>query len=96
MKKKLEIFFRNCFEVFGKSHSVEKCKRGDPLGFFEHPFCCKIEKIEGGPFGGEKHRLKNEILLFSDPHFQSGGKSSSVLRFFSKFCQISTLHHLII
>ena len=34
------------------------------------------------------------LLLFSDPHFQWGEKSSSVLRFFPKFCQISTLHHL--
>ena len=36
--------FRNFFEVSSKSHSVEKCKRGDPLGFFEHPFCCKTSK----------------------------------------------------
>ena len=41
------MFFRNFFEVSGKSHSAEKCKRGDALGFFEHPFCCKISKIDG-------------------------------------------------
>ena len=33
------------------------------------------------------------VLLFSDPHFQWGGKSSSVLRFFSKFCQNSPLYN---
>ena len=22
-------------------------KEGDALGFFEHPFCCKISKIDG-------------------------------------------------
>ena len=41
------------------------------------------------PFG-------SSLFLISDPHFQWGGKSSSVLRFFSKFYQISTLHHLTI
>ena len=42
-----EFFFQNFFEVSGKSHSAEKYKRGDALGFFEHPFCCKISKIDG-------------------------------------------------
>ena len=46
-QKTFRIFFRNFFEVSGKSHSAEKCKRGDALGFFEHPFCCKISKIVG-------------------------------------------------
>ena len=42
----------NVFEVSGKSHSAEKCKRGDPLGFFERSFCSKIsKKLKGGPFG---------------------------------------------
>ena len=40
---KKQIFF----EVSSKSHSAEKCKRWDALGFFEHPFCCKISKIDG-------------------------------------------------
>ena len=35
------------------SHSAEKCKRG-PLGVFEHPFHCKIEKKEEGLFGDLK------------------------------------------
>ena len=48
-------FFRIFFEVFGKSHSAEKCKR-DPLGFFEHPLCCKISKNDGGT---EKNFGKN-------------------------------------
>ena len=41
--KNFRNFFRFFFEVSGKSHSAEKCKR-DPLGFFEQPFCCKISK----------------------------------------------------
>ena len=45
-KKNFRFFFRKFFEVSGKSHSAEKCKRGDALGFFEHPFCCKISKID--------------------------------------------------
>ena len=36
-------FFRIFFEVSGKSHSVEKFKRG-PFEIFEHPFCCKTEQ----------------------------------------------------
>ena len=47
IKKKIPNFFRIFFELSGKSHSAEKCKRGDALGFFEHPFCCKISKIDG-------------------------------------------------
>ena len=45
------------FEIFWSpvSHIVPKnCKRG-PLGGFEHPFLCKIEKkMKGGPFGDIK------------------------------------------
>ena len=29
-----------------------------PLGVFEHPFSCKIEKIEGGSFGDIKKIAK--------------------------------------
>ena len=43
-----EIFFRKFFEVTGKSNSTEKCKRGDPLGFFEHQFFGKIDKKRRG------------------------------------------------
>ena len=50
MRKKTSIFL-NFLEVSGKSHSAEKCKKGDPLGFFEQPLCCKIGKNEGGTFG---------------------------------------------
>ena len=48
IEKNISIFFRSFFEVSGKSHSAEKCKTGDALGFFEHPFCCKISKIDRG------------------------------------------------
>ena len=47
IEKKNSDFFFDFFEVSGKSHSAEKCKKGDALGFFEHPFCCKISKIDG-------------------------------------------------
>ena len=30
---------------------VPKNVKGGPLEVFEHPFFCKIEKNEGGPFG---------------------------------------------
>ena len=52
----IEKFYRFFFEILLKSavnrSSAEKCKRRDPLGFFERPFCCKLsKKIKGGPFG---------------------------------------------
>ena len=33
---------------FEKSHSVENCKRGDPLGFLKIQFVAKYQNIEGG------------------------------------------------
>ena len=45
-EKNFRFFSRNYFEVSGKSQKTEKCKKGDALGFFEHPFCCKISKID--------------------------------------------------
>ena len=56
VRKKLEtiphffVFFR-IFLVSGKLHSAEKCKKKGPSEGFKHPFLCKIEKNEGGPFG---------------------------------------------
>ena len=45
--------------VSGKSHSVEKCKRRDSSGVFEHRFFCKIEKnLNRGPFGDIKNLRK--------------------------------------
>ena len=74
MRKKIRIFFRNFFEVSGKSHSAKKCKWGDPLGFFEHPFCCKISKIDGG-----NNRKISEDEKFEQSHSaKKGGKSHSV------------------
>ena len=56
-----EFFSEFFFEVSGKSHGAEKCKRGDPLGFFEHPFCCKIsKKLMGDPLERLKKFGKNE------------------------------------
>ena len=71
-KSSQKFFFRNFFEVSGKSHSAEKCKRGDALGFFEHPFCCKISKIYGrnnekkiGKKSVSQCRKKKESLIVS-------------------------------
>ena len=49
LKKKLEIFE---FFFFQKpSHSAEKCKRGDPLGFINIYSVAKYEKTRrGDPF----------------------------------------------
>ena len=44
--KKISKNFLNFFEVSGKLHCTEKCKRG-PLAVFQHPFFCKIGKNEG-------------------------------------------------
>ena len=70
-KKKFRIFFEIFFQVPGKSHSAKKCKRGDALGFFEHPFCCKISKIDGR--NNKKIRKKTSLTV---P--KKGGKSHSV------------------
>ena len=44
---------RTFFEFFWSpvSRIVPKNVKGGPLGVFEHPSFCKIEKNEGGPFG---------------------------------------------
>ena len=48
LKKK--FFFRK------KSHSVEKCKRGDPSGFINIHSVAKYQKTRrGGPFGDIKN-----------------------------------------
>ena len=39
---------------FEKSHNVEKCKKGYPLGFLKTQFVAKYQKIERGPFGDNK------------------------------------------
>ena len=73
-KKNFRIFFGIFSEVSGflKSHSAKKCKRGDALGFFEHPFCCKISKIDGrnnlknfGKKSVSQCRKKEESLIVS-------------------------------
>ena len=42
-----------------------------PLGFFEHPFCCKISKIDGR--NNKKNLEKNQ-----SHSAEKGGKSHSV------------------
>ena len=49
MKKFLKNFFN---EIFEQCHSAEKCKRGDPLRFFDiHCVAKHQKKLKGGPFG---------------------------------------------
>ena len=65
------IFFR-IFLKFPVSRIVpKKCKRGDALGFFEHPFCCKISKIDG-----RNSKKISEKISLTVP--KKGGKSHSV------------------
>ena len=45
------------------------------------------------PYGRKWKTLKRVICYFPTHIFNGGGKSSSVLRFFSKFCQNSTLYN---
>ena len=49
-------FFR-IFFISGKSHSPKNVKEG-PLGVFEHPFFCKIEKNEKGTLWRHKKIAK--------------------------------------
>ena len=37
--------------IFEQFHSGKKCKRGDPLGFFDIHCVAKYREIKGGPFG---------------------------------------------
>ena len=49
LRKKIPIFFRNFFEVSGKSHSAEKCKRGGtPWDFLNIHSVAKYQKLMGG------------------------------------------------
>ena len=49
-------FFSN--PVSGKSHCAKNF-RGEPLGGFYHPFCCKVSKKSRGPFDIEKFSKKS-------------------------------------
>ena len=46
--------------VSGKSRSAKNVQEG-PLGVFEHPLFCKIEKNEGGPFGDIEKIAKKSL-----------------------------------
>ena len=59
-EEKNSNFFSIFFEVSGESHSAEKSKRG-PLEIFEHPFCCKREKIEGGTLWRNLKNLQKKV-----------------------------------
>ena len=49
----MKKFPKNVFnEIFEQCHSAEKCKRGDPLRFFDiHCVAKHQKKLKGGPFG---------------------------------------------
>ena len=78
--------FRNFFEFYLKSpvsRIVPKIVKVGPFGIFEHPFCCKIEKNEGGPFGDikqiyQKKSHKAEIT-FTKKFLVKGGTRTPVL-----------------
>ena len=58
IRKKLKIFFWSPV-----SRIVPKNVKGGPLGVFEHPFFCKIEKIEGGPSETLKKFAKKSLTM---------------------------------
>ena len=57
LSKKL-FFFRNFFEVSGKSHSAEKCKRGTLWDFLNIHSVAKYQKLIGGTI--KKNSEKNQ------------------------------------
>ena len=46
---------------------MPKNVKGDPLGVFEHPFICIIEKNEGGSFGDIKKIAKKSLTKLKKP-----------------------------
>ena len=69
-EKKFRIFFRNFFEVSGKSHSAEKCKMGMLWDFLSIDSIAKYQKLIGGTI--KKFRKKISLTV---PN--KGGKSHS-------------------
>ena len=72
MENKSPNFFRNFFEVSGKSHSAEKCKRGTLWDFLNIHSVAKYQKLMRGTikknFGKEsvsQCRKKEESLIVS-------------------------------
>ena len=57
----MRFSFQIIFEVSGKSHSAEKCKRGTFWDFLNIHSVTKYQKIDGGPLGAiKKVSGKNE------------------------------------
>ena len=65
VRKKLKNPFK-IFLVSGSRIVPKNVKRG-PLVVFEHPFFCKIEKNEGGPFGDFKKIAKKVLQCRKKP-----------------------------
>ena len=73
--KKLEIFD---FFFQKMSHSAEKCKRGDPLGFINIYSVAKYQKLERGPFGDIKNFIKKSHSAEKNPQGDPLGTSGFV------------------
>ena len=51
-------------EIFEQCHSAEKCKKGDPLGFFEIHYVAKyLKKLKGRPFFWNPKRFKKSRIV---------------------------------
>ena len=49
--------------ILSQSHSAEKLKKGDPLGFLKLQFAVKYQKnLKGGPFGDKKNSKKSRTV----------------------------------
>ena len=71
MRKKIPNFFSDFFEVSGKSHSAEKCKRGTLWDFLNIHSVAKYQKLMGGTI----KKIRKKISLTVP---KKGGKSHSV------------------
>ena len=47
--------------ILKQSHSAEKFKRGNPLGFFKLQFVTNYQKIEGDPLKAKKVRKSRTV-----------------------------------
>ena len=56
---------------------MPKNVKGGPLGVFEHPFFCKVEKNEGGPLGDiKKFAKKSQSRKTCTKNFGQGRDSN--------------------
>ena len=75
LKKRKTLFFGKKIEIFEKknffqkkSHSAEKCKRGDPSGFINKHSVAKYQKTQrGDPLGTLKNFRKSRTVPKKNP-----------------------------